>query len=885
MLLCSSLVVVVFLTLQVFADPQQCGLFDSQCQSSVSSNDYDETAITVTGYLTGAINVIVSTFSDDTCKTPLLDIALNGTWLDLGQLDASDASSRHWQVTYTQVTATPHTENAANQLNTACPCGGSWKPETSRFLYTCPKGTCTDTSWMGGLHKTASSKGITIGAPAYGLSTVNGNNISISYLDAMYTTGMNLKPVVDVWTTSPRQESCGNVTHDGNFCGMWNLGCSPNLVDNAVASDSSLYYEGPTHDELFMTGVFRQEDTYYSDSGCMNRLYSVVQKGTLGSIKSIKSIEGARLIGTGAPFTLITPHTKATVERFKEECPCGSHSTWKMGETRRITSCPLNTCNFDWVNNITFNTDGTYYRDLLKSTRDDSLPELQSTFSAGNQIAPSAFTPADLHHPYLFTPNTCKYPYDYVLDICGKWKDTCSAEPIGDVVTTLTFTGSAGDASQGTGTGTIARQRNIFPVSSACYGHADMEIVENGYWSDMGNQTTTIEGARQISVNYVYTLVSVFTDKLAAQFNNHYIGCPCGGLWGKDIPRILTTCPPGTCPDKLGVFGAGAIGTPGYGIIRDQDLAIRMSSLHEKEEDGFTEYLQLSDFPLDYDGECDPGTYNDDFVGDWLRTCSGDNSNYDFDASFEIDSKSRINLTMTFYQADEGCHSDEQLSIVQIGKMKTHGPAPDVPHASQMEMDISSATVTPYTQAALNSLNQQCPCSVGASIWTLGKSTTINHACPANTCDGFDILRTPFGGVTYGIALRNGYFMRFSEFYRDQQAGYNQVFDNTDFYFVYKEIPVGPSPSSSKMSGGGVLLLIAFFGMLTYFLVGMAWNYKQSGVPVLPHVGFWKGLPSLISDGWEFTKSKIGMSSRSGSYKNIVNPSSDQSSKGGYNTL
>ena len=74
--------------------------------------------------------------------------------------------------------------------------------------------------------------------------------------------------------------------------------------------------------------------------------------------------------------------------------------------------------------------------------------------------------------------------------------------------------------------------------------------------------------------------------------------------------------------------------------------------------------------------------------------------------------------------------------------------------------------------------------------------------------------------------------------------------------------PVGPNPhpspaaaggGSKGMSGGDVFILILFITIIVYFGGGMAYNYKQSGTPVIPHVQFWQTLPGLVADGCHWT--------------------------------
>lgn len=68
-----------------------------------------------------------------------------------------------------------------------------------------------------------------------------------------------------------------------------------------------------------------------------------------------------------------------------------------------------------------------------------------------------------------------------------------------------------------------------------------------------------------------------------------------------------------------------------------------------------------------------------------------------------------------------------------------------------------------------------------------------------------------------------------------------------------------PSPSSSGSDSGltaGGGLLIAFFVILFVYLVaGMGYNYHTGhrGIELVPHISFWRTIPSLIKEGFIFS--------------------------------
>jgi len=70
----------------------------------------------------------------------------------------------------------------------------------------------------------------------------------------------------------------------------------------------------------------------------------------------------------------------------------------------------------------------------------------------------------------------------------------------------------------------------------------------------------------------------------------------------------------------------------------------------------------------------------------------------------------------------------------------------------------------------------------------------------------------------------------------------------------------GGGGGSSNIGGGDVFLIIFFVGGFLYVAIGMAYNYKfkgQTGVEMVPNIEFWRGLPSMLKDGFVFTGQKI----------------------------
>ena len=87
-------------------------------------------------------------------------------------------------------------------------------------------------------------------------------------------------------------------------------------------------------------------------------------------------------------------------------------------------------------------------------------------------------------------------------------------------------------------------------------------------------------------------------------------------------------------------------------------------------------------------------------------------------------------------------------------------------------------------------------------------------------------------------------------------------------------VPLPSKHFRHPLSGGGVFLLVLFFGFVTPYIVGgMAYNrvvHHASGIELLPHSHFWtRALPRAIGDGFRFATCRSVGGSGTGTYNAI----------------
>jgi len=98
-----------------------------------------------------------------------------------------------------------------------------------------------------------------------------------------------------------------------------------------------------------------------------------------------------------------------------------------------------------------------------------------------------------------------------------------------------------------------------------CCSHAAAAAI----LADAPALTPQVPGGRNVLVTVGVVEVIAMSDNMAAQLNTL---CPCNGTWDALVMRRLTVCSVDTCPDRSWLpNGEGALGEPGFGIIRLMD--------------------------------------------------------------------------------------------------------------------------------------------------------------------------------------------------------------------------------------------------------------------------------------------------------------------------
>eukprot|EP00911_Craspedida_sp_UC1_P002873 UC1_evm2s2103 len=880
---CVVLVVVAALALalplhvaQAESPANQCGTYETTC---VQTGDGVVTArYVVDGISTGLVSVTMATYPTNAAcasgNAATISVDYSGTWTDLGP----NATGRTWELRVGATSGFDVTASGAGvqQLQSACPCGGTWADGVLRTLGECPTGTCQDTTFLGGTQRASGMQGIIIGAPAYGTTLVGTDgSIQISRLDQDWNMGASLDPTAPStqFLSLSNKEACSTPSTNGDFCGVWSLSCTfARPRDGVAAMTSDWSYDGPAMPD-YEAGTFERHSTWYTDSQCNTPTMSISTGGSYMQKGSSAGITGGTKNIERPLYFLVTPEDDSAVDDLRNECPCGDPDKWVIGQQRTITQCPgNNACSAWWMSQVQPGIDE--YSGQLRLDMDFysqiQITKRFSTLGAADAAGLQATT--DL--PYILVPNSCRYGIDTYDDYCGLYETKCAAVSDGpsDFSDSIQFTGTAGNSTYATDAGYFQRTYSTYQPGMSCEKESMIlsVVYRDGVWKDEGPALSLIPGGRNVLIVVPLVEVTPYTQNMADTLNTL---CPCNGKWASGVVRYLDSCSVDECPSRAWLPGAsndgggdGVLGEPGFGVVRLSDVGMRMSSLMLTEDKGFNQFLGVDVLPTIKSVDCKATNPNYDYCGEYTLPCgsvgSDVTSGYDSKGDMILKANGQLILTKTYYNTGDGCLGDVavvQMEVLIEATLDSSAASDAIPFAHQITATGIKAGVKPITDSAVSYLQAACPCvaSGGSSPWAKNKEITLQGQCPKGTCSNTLFLGFPAGETTtgYGGIQRFSQFLRFTRMLPDQQGGHDTTFNTTDRSFLLEnnaECPTGPSGSTDD--SGAIVAVAVIFGLVAaYFIFGMLINHRRTGAATVPHVEFWKTLPGLITEGITFS--------------------------------
>jgi len=879
---------------QTFPSPQAvpnvCGTFGDMNTCNNDASQSHQQTVELTGITGGNYMMQQKLYDSQDCEstTLLQTLFAQGTWEDMGPLvQGATDNVRKLFVNVDQWLVTPETDAQATALGDAtngCPCGDKWQTGVTRTLTTCVQGTCPNTGYFGSSFE-QSKAGIAIGQPSFAAAQRTTDAFILGRFDMVPSDGFSNG--VGGNDAEPPQFSangtnCPAPTIVPDNCGSFEQACTP-LVDEAgdavTQSFKSTYQYCGGKDAgdftLGSAGWYNRTYTRYSDTECTdaNKQVMFQETGTMNTGKEATTPgEGAFGFQRWAPATTVTAYGDY-ITTISLACACSG--TWQDGVPRLLTQCRTQDgagedCKAPgWYGNVTL---GQPAYGVLRRLTDNGQDKDEIQFSnpsMDNQAGPStSYIDGQFSTKLQNTDSDCPFNSPS-YDFCGTWTRDCSAEEFSaDSTNMILMTG------EGENDGQMLMYKQYFNPDTACdEGQVQLTIEARGYYSKM----VVDDQHPGVLVGYKQILVTA-TDQgdMVDALNDPSNGCPCGGTWEAGVKRTLTQCPADTCPGNE-IFGAGTLGTPGYGLMQITGGKLQMSVLQTTEADGIypNGRYELSAFPFELDAACEPAEPETTVCGSWTQPCQSDGAVVDFEVDFfyeTMDSKNTYSLNRTDYTPGTGCDDTPVLMVTQSGTLVKTGVATAVADGISVELTPATMTITPFTAEIVSRLVGVCACGV---TWTVGQAQTFTGPCPANTCTDTSWIRQPVGGPAYGSMRHMGESLRMTEFDADKATGYQNDLQPYDYALTQLDSdpcepapPSPPAPGPQKaggMKGGEVFILLFFIFAGVYFVGGMALNFKQSGTPVVPHVDFWRGLPTLVAGGIRYVVS-CGKSGSTGSY-------------------
>lgn len=873
-------------------------------------------------------------FGDSNCaaNTENYQVHVIGNFNDQGPPSESDQSLRRMVFNFSAAWVTPKSQDGLNTMEQLCPCnstGGSgsapWAIGSLKSLMSCDPKQC-DISFLGGIN-------IMLDTPAFTIVNSSGNGFSLGMLYTDPQVGFNSP---DEYLTYDVKDTPCTVTESMNLCGQFET--NTNLadpceviihpIDNTFVGgkSTSFTYRGPTGDvpTLNAFGVYTRVTSYFSDSKCQNLEATVSEFGSMGYFTKDQIADLMVLVKSAVSMT-VTPapgaSSWATVANLTSSCACGTKS-WQAGVDRIITSCPTDSCEAPVFND--WNEPGwpLYAYVNRNTTTLDSMPLDTLSFGSWNISQSAVEGGQGLKYALETTQNqddTCTAAA-FSQELCGTYASACGASAaLFDVMREVTISGSTQNS---TSEGRISWTQTVFnSTGNGCAQQDALYMIDiNGFFSqDSFANVPNVQGLSSINVEFNEVVVTPNTAFAASRLADPISGCPCGGVvWAANVATKLFNCPPNTCPVQSLIMPGGTLGLAGYGVAQysTKDQVLRISAFQADMNDGYSAPFDLETVLLTKESGCPVPQHPKVYPGCWYLPCyrASDGGEYSVTGIFDVVPSSSPDVgaylfNKTVFSAGNGCSSkaeEEKLfytrSDGQFKVLQDQSPRL-VANGTITQLSQNYVSITPASDAGTQLLKTNC---ASCAAWTTGAEVQF----VANECDCTfvsNLIGIPLGAVkSFGITKVWDYggsnqkvddSFRMSFFSKDVLNTIQLQFtrDNGEFTALASDCsftPRTPAKSGGKkpsgMQGGDVFILLLFIVAIVYFGGGMVLNYqrtggmKNGGTPVIPHVTFWRSLPSLVADGFRFTFLQRCGTKGSGGYDSFGNIyTGDGGEKGG----
>lgn len=500
---------------------------------------------------------------------------------------------------------TPISAAGVATLQSACPCGSSYKKTVPTVVSNCPPSTCSDTSWFGGTGQNGSDSIEMNGLPIYGNVELNSANpasvtsLTLSEQSSQPDIGFNT-PVTGINVLIfVNAKPCSASTTTSSFCGLFSEGaCIPTFIgEDWVGLRETFGYEGPSPG-VSTSGIYNRTRTIYATTDCKAEedvTISFFEKGTMAFPDVSSGTPGAFQVTRHPLYTLITPgpgDDGGAADMLTKYCLCG-HSSWITDLQRRITTCPVASCKaFAWYDGLPFGSEVYAAAEHVEMAGETSEIRF-SAFSTSSETGWSA-TPED--GAFAIPKKESCSAGAFSANFCGLYQLECATSTAVNMDEKISYLlgGGVGADKIDYRDGTFLMVRTLYAPSTDCDDDSfELNITAQGYYSIQGNGSAAApDGVFNVIVKFRSLSVTPQNQASVTDLNDPDGGCPCGGKWTLGITRVLYQCPHQSCPGGTQYFigsDYGALGTAGYGNVVLDGRTFRMTQLQAGPTDGFNQ--------------------------------------------------------------------------------------------------------------------------------------------------------------------------------------------------------------------------------------------------------------------------------------------------------
>ena len=513
-------------------------------------------------------------------------------------------------------------------------------------------------------------------------------------------------------------------------CGRWRTASTcedpeGNPINGGVNGTLQLF--GTVAGRMFM------DFTRYTDADCATALIHVHTVGNFNDLGPVsEALPATRKFAMNFSLAIVTPDSDVGVDRMRGLCPCNTTATqrqspWTVGVEKVLATCDPNACDISFFGGTDIKFDQPAFG-IVNVSADGGFTMGLMDIDPNN-----AFQNGEPYLTYPTADELCVSTSDN--NLCGAYSthgvgdESCEVllNPytnafVGTARVNYTFRGPVADAPTLSQYGVYKRTVKYYSDPRCTVLEATVnEVGSMGY--DSRDTTADLYVVKKITSAFdVIPASTAQTWGTVGNLSNH-CGCGDGAVWSAGRPRIITSCPAGTCETPT-FNDFNTPGMPTYAYIARNTTTLSGESASDLmfgswnlsstglASSGLKHALMDVTEHESMQNYCTAGSFTSSFCGTYISGCSNSGTQLDVinemtlsGITTNMSSEGRISYTQDIYNNSiaGGCAAHTKiLDIKGTGffSQDNFANVPGVIGLSSVDVDFTALTITPLSVGA-----------------------------------------------------------------------------------------------------------------------------------------------------------------------------------------